>query len=133
MRIRNFALLVILMISYIPSSLARTERRFRHHKNHHRDGDSKSVRLPSLAELQAQSAELTKAFQRNAEELREKVRESEDSEAADYQSPSFLQVETAKKPEPGIGLRAMEAVTEKIMRFTEKMRKMGNEVSLFTN
>jgi len=125
-------LVAFLMILGLPESQARTERRIRHHKKHHHE-DSQSAVVPSLTELLAKSAELTKAFQRNAEDLREKVRETEDAESGspDYQGSSFLQIE--KKPESGVGLRAMEAVTEKIMHFTEKMRKMGNDVSLFTN
>jgi hypothetical protein len=135
MQVARLVFIIMMALAYVPSSHAVTERRIRHHKKHRRDDHSSNAPLPSLTELLAKSAELTKAFQRNAEELRDKVRETEDAEAADYQrgGSSFVQLESTKKAEPGVGLRAMEAVTEKIMQFTEKMRKMGNEVSLFTN
>jgi len=98
----------------------------------HRHKHAKAVKakpLESLSQLLARSAELTKAFEKESADLHNQVQETEevDSDAASF-------VETSRPNRPtGAGLRAMESVTNEIMQFTDKMRKMGNEVSLFAS
>ena len=109
-----------------PTPAVTMERRVHHHKHHAKKHEAP---VQSLSELLARSSELTKAFEKNASALRERVQEVEESDSST--DSSFL--EKANKVEPGVGLKAMEEVTEEIMKFTDKMRKMGNEVSLFSS
>ena len=108
-----------------------TERRVHKHKH-----STAADPLQSLSQLLQKSAELTKAFEKQATALREKVQESEVPESSAEEtvdeSPSFLEVDGSKPVQAGAGLKAMEAVTEEIMRYTDKMRKMGNEASMFS-
>jgi hypothetical protein len=108
-----------------------SERRVHHHKHHHSPHEQPAMPLLSLSELLAKSDDLTKAFQRNAEALREQVKQTEDPDA-DSQVASFLETASGKKADKPIGLQAMESVTDKIMAFTDRMRKMGNEAALFS-
>ena len=92
----------------------------------------------SLSQLLQKSAELTRKFEHQASELREKVQETEQgeqSEQADAQpddgESSFLETGVGKPVVAEEGMKAMEAVTEDILRFTDHMRKLGNEASLF--
>ena len=107
-----------------------TERRLHRHRH-----SASQAPLQSLSQLLAKSAELTKEFDKQAAALREKVQDSElaDSPAEDSAdvASSFLEVDSSKSVPAGAGLKAMEAVTEEIMRYTDKMRKMGNEASMF--
>ena len=107
-----------------------SERRVHHHKHNHAQ-EQASKPLLSLSELLKESRKLTKEFQRNAELLREKVKQTEDPDS-ESASASFVQVTTEKKADKPIGLQAMEAVTDQIMAFTDRMRKMGNEAALFS-
>ena len=107
-----------------------SERRVHHHKHHHAQEQS-SKPLLSLSELLAESRKLTKEFQHNAEVLREKVKQTEDPDA-DSPSASFIQVATEKKADKPVGLQAMESVTDQIMAFTDRMRKLGNDAALFS-
>ena len=124
-----FALVMCVFVS-VESVQTTSERRVRHHKHHHAQ-EQPTKPLLSLSELLAESRKLTKEFQQNAEQLREKVKQTED---ADSESPnmSFVQVATEKKADKPIGLQAMEAVTDQIMAFTDRMRKMGNDAALFS-
>ena len=110
-------------------------RRVHRHKHARVD---KEKPLESLSQLLARSAALTKAFEKETEVLHEKVQETEESDvSSDAAEPavSFVEIDSSRhhRPAPGSGLRAMEAVTDEIMRFTDKMRKMGNDVSLFAS
>lgn len=102
-----------------------SERRVHRHK-HMRKAEAKP--LESLSQLMARSAELTKAFEKESAVLREKVQETEEIDAGE--ASSFIEKNHHSESS---GLRAMESVTNEIMRFTDKMRKMGNEVSLFSS
>ena len=105
------------------------ERRIHHHR--HAVAKTKPP-LQSLSELLSRSAELSKQFERQTAALREKVQESEIIDAANEGSDSAASfLETNALPE-GAGLRAMEAVNEEILQFTDRMRKLGNEASLFS-
>jgi hypothetical protein len=108
-----------------------SERRVHHHKQHHNSHEQQAMPLLSLSELLAKSDELTKQFQHNAEILREKVKQTEDPDA-DSQGASFLETSSEKKADKPIGLQAMESVTDQIMAFTNRMRKMGNDAALFS-
>lgn len=102
----------------------------------HRKSASKRAPLQSLSELLSRSALLTKQFEKQAQTLREKVQESETVDAAAEETgevpASFLELDLSKPLPEGAGLHAMEAVTEEIMQYTDKMRKLGNEASLFS-
>ena len=104
------------------------ERRVHRHKH---SKVMKDKPLESLSELMTRSAELTKAFEKESADLHSQVQESEemDTEGSDVVS-SFIETNHPSRPS-GLGLRAMESVTNEIMQFTDKMRKMGNDVSLF--
>ena len=101
----------------------------------------------SISQLLEKSAELTKKFERQAVELRSKVQDIEQGEPGDPGEPgepveeetdpslqsgsSFLQTSFVKPGVADEGLKAMEAVNEEILRYTDRMRKLGNEASLF--
>ena len=107
-----------------------SERRIHHH---HRGAAKKSQPLLSLSELLSRSAELTKQFEKQTASLREKVQESEVIDAANEggeSTSSFIEVNALLE---NSGLRAMGAVNEEILRYTDKMRKLGNEASLFSH
>ena len=126
-------LLLSLALALIPLGVGvqtSSERRVHHHKHNHAQ-EQASKPLLSLSELLKESRKLTKEFQRNAELLREKVKQTEDPDS-ESASASFVQVTTEKKADKPIGLQAMEAVTDQIMAFTDRMRKMGNEAALFS-
>jgi hypothetical protein len=108
-----------------------SDRRVRHHKHHH-EAEHSTKPLQSLSELLSESRKLTKEFQHNAEVLREKVKRTEDP---DSESPnaSLIQVASEKKADKPVGLQAMEAVTDQIMAFTDRMRKLGNDAALFSS
>jgi hypothetical protein len=80
----------------------------------------------------SESRKLTKEFQHNAEVLREKVKRTEDPES-ESSNVSLIQVASEKKADKPIGLQAMEAVTDQIMAFTDRMRKLGNDAALFSS
>lgn len=107
------------------------ERRIhRHHRS-----QVKKAPIQSLSELLVQSADLTKQFERQATALRSRVQESEaiDSASDDNVDTAASFIETDVRPLPeNAGLQAMEAVTEEVMRYTDRMRKLGNEASLFS-
>lgn len=128
MRINLFAGIVASLVCDSLSLETGMERRVRRH--HH---VPKEQHVASLSELLAKSAELTKAFEKQSSDLHEKVQESEEADAGVDDQSSFVELDASHHGiAPGTGLRAMESVTNEIMKFTEKMRKMGNEVSLFT-
>jgi len=114
-----------------------TEAQRRVHR--HRNGKHSPKPIQSLSELLAKSAELTKKFEEQADALRNKVRTSEeadsvtDSDSYEEAVPSFVELEASKRLPSGTGMRAMEEVTEEIMRFTDKMRQRGNEITSFTH
>ena len=132
---RFYSILPLVAVVLTPTSAVQTttERRVHHHKH-----AAKKEPLLSLTQLLAKSAELTKQFEKQAAALREKVQETEEADsvtdtAASEPAPSFVQLDSEKKLAPGAGLKAMESVTEEIMHFTDRMRKMGNEVSMFSS
>jgi hypothetical protein len=95
----------------------------------------KKAPIQSLSELLSRSADLTKQFERQATALRSRVQESEaiDSASEDNVDTAASFIETDVRPLPeNAGLQAMEAVTEEVMRYTDRMRKLGNEASLFS-
>jgi hypothetical protein len=105
------------------------ERRIRRHKKHQSSAGSTEPLVP-LSQLLQRSAELTKQFESNANALRQKVQDVEEGSDSDTVS-SF--VELGKGPlDASLGLKAMGEVTEEIMRYTDKMRRMSNDVSLFS-
>lgn len=112
---------------------SQSERRVHRHKR----SLIKVKPIQSLSELLAKSADLTKKFEEQANRFREKVHKVEEGDAvADSQveevPSSFLEFESSKKLPAGTGMRAMEAVTEEIMQFTDKMRRMGNDITSFS-
>jgi hypothetical protein len=122
------------MIAGIGAVQTETTRPIRRH--HHK---SKAVKpVQSLSELLKRSADLTKQFEHQAEILREKSRNvdsstpSEVDEESEEPQNSFIELSDSKKLPEGAGLRAMEAVAEEIMRFSDKMRHEGNAISSFT-
>ena len=127
---RTLACIVVCLLGWVDAVQTTSERRVHHHKHHHAQ-EKASKPLLSLSELLAESRKLTKEFQHNAEVLREKVKQTEDP---DTESPnqSFVQITSEKKADKPIGLQAMEAVTDQIMAFTDRMRKMGNDAALFS-
>jgi len=129
---RNWVLLsaAVAMLGDVEAVESTAERRI--HPHHHKSANKK-VPLQSLSELLARSASLTKEFEKQAQSLRQKVQESETIDAATEEDmpPSFLELDLSKPLPEGTGIRAMEAVTEEIMQYTDKMRKLGNEASLF--
>jgi hypothetical protein len=127
MELLKFFLIFVFMFPDAYGVKLMSEKRMKHHKTHHHSEEHADKPLLSLSELLAQSRELTKAFQHNAEVLREKVKQTEESDA-ESQPASFIE----KKPEKPVGLQAMEAVTDQIMAFTDRMRKMGNDAALFS-
>jgi hypothetical protein len=128
--------LVAFSIQIVAHALETTSQRRIHY--HHRRPSKEKAPVQSLSELLAKSEDLTKKFQAQAQSLRERVQESEtidavSDEAASSDIPaSFLELDLSKPLPAGSGLRAMEAVTEEIMQYTDKMRKLGNEASLFS-
>jgi hypothetical protein len=112
-------------------ALESTSERRIHHRHH--STAKKSPPLQSLSELLSRSADLTKQFEKQTARLREKVQESEVVDAAnDNGDVASSFIETNPLPEDA-GLRAMESVNEEILRYTDKMRKLGNEASLFSH
>jgi hypothetical protein len=105
----------------------------RSHRRHKQQ--VKKQPLQSLSELLARSSDLTSQFQKQAAALRAKVQETEAIDAASDDSSdgaaSFMEMDSKPLPE-NAGLKALEAVTEEVMMYTDKMRKLGNEASLFS-
>ena len=107
-------------------------------RNRHLRRKAKVAPTLSLSQLLVKSEELTKKFERQAAELREKVHTTEQDiptepdvdEGSDVEA-TFLEVGERKPGVADEGLRAMEAVNEEILRYTDHMRKLGNEASLF--
>lgn len=128
------SLLSLLFVIDVSSGLETTaERRMRSHRRHKQQ--VKKQPLQSLSELLARSSDLTSQFQKQAAALRAKVQETEAIDAASDDSSdgaaSFMEMDSKPLPE-NAGLKALEAVTEEVMMYTDKMRKLGNEASLFS-
>lgn len=128
----KFTGLVALFMGHVllaDSLETQVERRIRKHKKHQSSASSAEPLVP-LSQLLQRSAELTKQFESNANALRQKVQDVEEGTDSDTVS-SF--VELGKGPlDTNLGLRAMGEVTDEIMRYTDKMRRMSNDVSLFS-
>ena len=136
-------LAIICGIFSVSSGLETTSEKRRHG---HIRRKVKAAPTLSISQLLEKSAELTKKFQRQAVELRSKVQDIEQGEPGDPGEPSepveeetdnlqsessFLQTSLVKPGVADEGMKAMEAVNEEILRYTDRMRKLGNEASLF--
>ena len=122
-------------MSLIGGNAIKTETKRPSRRHHHKHHATKPVQ--SLSELLQRSAELTKQFEHQAELLREKARSvdttnSEVDEDSEESQASFVELSDSRKLPEGAGLRAMEAVTEEIMRFSDRMRLKGNRISSFS-
>ncbi len=92
--------------------------------------------LPSMAELLAESAALSKKFEDSAAALHRKVQEESNTPAAteevadedDSYPPSFLQLDLSQPLPADFGQRAMRSVEEEIRRYNKRLSDLGNDM-----
>ena len=124
------AIAISILLTSFESYALKTSSERRIHYHHHAIG--KKPPLQSLSELLTRSEDLTRSFESQTAALREKVQESETIDATNDGTEGVASFIETNPHAENAGLRAMEAVNEEILRYTDKMRKLGNEASLFS-